>query len=366
MPQRDTQSNWTAASPSGERSESLLVAEEHPSAFRVDIVIPTIRDLDFLKRWRPFFSRHHLIIIQDGDPSVQLQVPEGFDYELYRQCDIDQELGENSWIISKGDSARRCFGFLKAKTKYVFSIDDDCYPARDPMGELIDVSERHVHNLETPSFPDYFNTLYDQMFVRGYPTHYYSGRPTAISHGLWLNVPDLAATTQRDYPQLRNDKYVDLSLTVPKKILYPMCGMNFAFNRELIGPAMYFGLMGDGYPWGRYDDMWAGWCSKIICDHLQYGVKTGIPYIWHEKASAWRQNLRKEKKGIEWQEDLVAFFEQVRFSDQAVNAASCYLELADQVEQKLAVLDSSYFPKLAEAMRIWVRLWMKQPSHVIK
>lgn len=45
--------------------------------------------------------------------------------------------------------------------------------------------------------------------------------------------------------------------------LFPMCGMNLAFNRELIGPAMYFGLMGDGQPLGRYDDMWAGWCSKV-------------------------------------------------------------------------------------------------------
>jgi len=42
-----------------------------------------------------------------------------------------------------------------------------------------------------------------------------------------------------------------------------MCGMNLAFDRELIGPAMYFGLMGDGQPIGRYDDMWAGWCIKV-------------------------------------------------------------------------------------------------------
>jgi reversibly glycosylated polypeptide/UDP-arabinopyranose mutase len=26
---------------------------------------------------------------------------------------------------------------------------------------------------------------------------------------------------------------------------------------------MYFGLMGDGQPIGRYDDMWAGWCVKV-------------------------------------------------------------------------------------------------------
>ena len=58
-------------------------------------------------------------------------------------------------------------------------------------------------------------------------------------------------------------RYVDAVMTIPKGTLFPMCGMNLAFNRELIGPAMYFGLMGDGQPIGRYDDMWAGWCTKV-------------------------------------------------------------------------------------------------------
>lgn len=52
-------------------------------------------------------------------------------------------------------------------------------------------------------------------------------------------------------------------MTIPKGTLFPMCGMNLGFNRDLIGPAMYFGLMGDGQPIGRYDDMWAGWCTKV-------------------------------------------------------------------------------------------------------
>lgn len=57
-------------------------------------------------------------------------------------------------------------------------------------------------------------------------------------------------------------------MTIPKGTLFPMCGMNLAFNRELIGPAMYFGLMGDGQPIGRYDDMWAGWCVKVLYSKL--------------------------------------------------------------------------------------------------
>jgi len=34
----------------------------------MDIVIPSIRDLDFLDVWRPFFEGFHLILVQDGDP----------------------------------------------------------------------------------------------------------------------------------------------------------------------------------------------------------------------------------------------------------------------------------------------------------
>lgn len=59
----------------------------------LDIVIPTIRNLDFLEMWRPFFEPYHLIIVQDGDPSKTIKVPQGFDYELYNRNDINRILG---------------------------------------------------------------------------------------------------------------------------------------------------------------------------------------------------------------------------------------------------------------------------------
>lgn len=325
---------------------------------KLDIVIPTIRNLDFLESWRPFFEKHHLIIIQDGDPSKIIKVPNGFDYELYNWNDIEKELGDNRWIISQRDSACRCFGFLKSKNDYIYTIDDDCFPAKDYKGEIINVLELHLDNLKTAAHPDYFNTLYEQEFVRGYPFGLRQGKPTAISHGLWLNIPDFDAPTQMVKPNWRNNKCVELVSTIPKNIMYSMCGMNLAFNRKLIGPAMYFGLMGDGYPWGRYDDMWAGWCSKIIIDHLGYGVKTGMPYIWHDKASDWKNNFEKEKKGIIWQEDLIPFFESVKFSEKSKTVSQCYIELADKVEKELSSLDD-YFVTLASAMRIWIAEWEK-------
>nr|GLL19430.1 UDP-arabinopyranose mutase 3 [Ipomoea trifida] len=50
---------------------------------------------------------------------------------------------------------------------------------------------------------------------------------------------------------------------------------------------------------------------KVICDHLGLGVKTGLPYIWHSKASNPFVNLKKEYKGIYWQEELIPFFQSV-------------------------------------------------------
>lgn len=233
--------------------------------------------------------------------------------------------------------------------------------AKNPTGEDINALEQHIQNLLTPSTPYFFNTLYDPFregcdFVRGYPFSLREGVTTAVSHGLWLNIPDYDAPTQLVKPAERNTRYVDMVMTVPKSTLFPMCGMNLAFDRELIGPAMYFGLMGDGQPLGRYDDMWAGWCMKVICDHLGLGVKTGLPYIWHSKASNPFTNLKKEYKGIFWQEEIIPFFQTLVFPEECVDVFACYLYLADKVKESLGHLDP-YFGKLADAMVTWIESW---------
>lgn len=162
------------------------------------------------------------------------------------------------------------FGFRSIDRSILSSFNENrSQVATKPTGERINVVTQHIQNLQTPSTPYFFNTLYDPYtegsdFVRGYPFSLRSGVPTAISHGLWLNIPDYDAPTQLVKPLERNTRYVDAVMTIPKGSLFPMCGMNLAFDRELIGPAMYFGLFGEGHPIGRYDDMWAGWCTKVI------------------------------------------------------------------------------------------------------
>lgn len=129
--------------------------------------------------------------------------------------------------------------------------------------------------------------------------------------------------------------------------------------------------------------------TRQICDHLDLGVKTGLPYIWHSKASNPFVNLRKEYKvgpgggrgvaparaaarpspracaarglwlegtrpssdhaahpeastlhpparswpaqGIFWQEEIIPFFQKLELSADAKDVFACYLELAEKV-----------------------------------
>ena len=81
----------------------------------------------------------------------------------------------------------------------------------DPSGKEINALAQHLQNLLTPSTPFIFNTLYDPYrdgddFVRGYPSSLREGVPTAVSHGLWLNIPDYDAPTQLVKPRERNSR----------------------------------------------------------------------------------------------------------------------------------------------------------------
>ena len=229
----------------------------------------------------------------------------------------------------------------------------------------------HLQNLLAPANPYFFNTLYDPFsansdFVRGYPYSLRKGVQTAISHGLWLSTPDYDAPTQLLKPEERNTNYVDMTMTIPFKTLYPMCSMNVAFSRDLIGPAFMQGLMGEGQPWARYDDMFAGWASKVIADHLGVGVKSGKPYIYHNKLSNPFVNLKKEYMGLTWQEDIIRFFaNEVVFSPAATTPLKAYVELAHQIRSKFADTNP-YFDRMAESMIVWTKIWSQVDNGELK
>lgn len=317
----------------------------------------------FMNEWRPFFSQFHLIIVKDPDMKEELQIPEGFNADVFTKADITRVVGSSTSIIFSGYSCRY-FGYLVSRKKYIISIDDDCTPARDSNGDIVDVVAQHIANLKTPATPFFFNTLYDPYrkgadFVRGYPFSLRSGVTCGLSCGLWLNLADLDAPTQALKPGQRNSRYVDAVMTVPVRALLPISGINIAFDRELVGPALFpaLRLAGEGkFRWETVEDIWCGMCVKVICDHLGLGVKSGMPYVWRKERGDAVESLKKEWEGVKLMEEVVPFFQSVRLPRSAVTAEDCVVEMAKTVKEELGKVDPM-FSRASDAMAEWVKLW---------
>lgn len=67
-------------------------------------------------------------------------------------------------------------------------------------------------------------------------------------------------------------------------------------------------------------------------------------------------NLKKEYKGIFWQEEIIPFFQAVVLPKDCTTVQKCYLYLSEQVKEKLGPIDP-YFTKLADAMVTWIEAW---------
>ncbi|KAG6402334.1 hypothetical protein SASPL_139212 [Salvia splendens] len=334
----------------------------------VDIVIGAIQsDLtSFMEAWRPFFSNFHLIVVKDPELKEELKIPGGFNLHVYTKSDIDRVVGLSAGSISFAGYACRYFGYLVSRKKYIISVDDDCVPAKNSSGELIDPISQHIINLSTPATPFFFNTLYDPYcegadFVRGYPFSLRSGVECGLSCGLWLNLADFDAPTQALKPSLKNTRYVDAVLTVPARSMLPVSGINIAFNAELVGPALTpaFRLAKEGnLRWETVEDIWTGMCVKVICDHLRLGVKSGIPYVWRQERGNAIESLKKEWEGVKLMEDVVPFFQSLRLSETSVTAEDCVAEIAAAVKERLGSVNPK-FVSAAATMVEWMKLWKR-------
>ena len=322
---------------------------------KIFIVIPTIRNLDFLKSWKKQFKDISIIVCEDR-PKKTLQLPKvGKEIYHYSWQEIDHELGKNSWIIPRKVSGIRNFGFIKAHklgADIIITIDDDCYPVKNH--HLIDLHRRNL-NLKTPrkwtnSYPD---ARY--LYTRGMPYLNRKEAQVMISHGLWTNVLDLDGPNHLQNLNFKAEFAQHFLQIIPQGAYYPMCSMNLAFRRE-ITPLMYFPLMGEdknGNKWGydRFDDIWAGIFSKKIMDHLGYSVINGAPFVEHRKASDPFKNLIKEAAGIEANEEIWLEVNRVKLTSD--NLIDSYRELI----KKVKLPQNDYFVKLRSAILIWLKLF---------
>jgi hypothetical protein len=314
---------------------------------KVIIVVPTIRQESikaFLQAWEKEFASHQIFVIEDNpEPTFEIGASNVVHFSWQ---DIEQDLGSTAWIIPRRTDCIRSYGYYKAwqeKPDVIITLDDDCYPAED---EFI---SKHVSAL-TAKHPDSaWVSTGNGMEPRGMP--YYNQerkRSGVLNHGLWSRVPDFDAISQLVNSRL-NGTFEPIQQTIPAGKYFPMCGMNLAFRPELV-PALYFLLMGRGYEYDRFGDIWTGIFTKKICDHLGYAVTSGSPIVEHQRASNVWDNLRKETPGLPVNEELWESVDSIVLTSESVK--ECYREIAEKLD-----MQGEYWDKLRHAMVAWTELF---------
>jgi len=317
---------------------------------RISVVIPTIREKSikkFFKEWN--FPKDWEIIVVEDNPKKTFSLPRRVKHYCWK--DIDRDLGKDAWIISRRNAGIRCYGFLKAKGDVIITLDDDCYPAEGTENYIT----KHLENLVKQRNIERWTSSCGTE-SRGYPyKNSNSYTKTVISHGLWLENPDLDAIQTLMQKEV-NELIIGYILS---GFYYPMCSMNLAFKKEVL-PLMYFPLMGKDQPFDRFDDIWAGILSKKVLDHLGLNVYSGRPYIKHIRASDPISNLVKEAPGIEVNEWFWKVVDNVQLKHTEIS--ECYCDLSDKLNFSDIIMSEEqrkYFKKLKQAMKIWAYLCQK-------
>jgi reversibly glycosylated polypeptide / UDP-arabinopyranose mutase len=323
-----------------------------PVSLKCTVVIPTIREpsiKEFLGVWEKAFASAHVMVIEDNPTRT-------FDLSGYPQVthyaweDVDRDLGADNWIIPRRTDCIRSYGYWKAYQDHpdmVITLDDDCYPVDDGAHFV----EKHWEALTRKAISEAWQETGEGGPTRGVPYfHRYREWPCLLNHGLWDHVPDFDAPTQLVHARFPQT-FTPVNQTIPVGRYFPMCGMNLAFRPELI-PALYFLLMGKGYQYDRFGDIWSGVLVKKICDHLGYAVKSGDPIVVHQRASNVWTNLRKEAPGLEVNEEFWQVIDGLCLSGRTV--IECYQEIANSL-----TLEGQYWSALREAMLLWSGLFTK-------
>jgi reversibly glycosylated polypeptide/UDP-arabinopyranose mutase len=309
------------------------------------VIVPTNRPDSFrawLDAWRGRLGDAALIVVEDAPERTPGLVPAGAVHVSHRE--IDADLGAGSWIISRRDSACRCYGLLLAHrlgVELAVTVDDDCFPV--PGHDLV-----AGHRAALTAGPRWTSSV-PGVRVRGLPytaAGLGSAPGAAISVGLWRGVPDLDAPTTLARGCPADFAPPPGSWRAPTNQIIPICGMNLAFRREAL-PLGYFPLMGEGQPYRRFDDIWMGVVAQRICAHLGWPISVGEPHVRHLRASDPMANLVKEAPGIAANESFWRAVDAVDLAE--ATPAACMAEMG----AGLAGHADPYLARLGRALGLW-------------
>ncbi|PWA48130.1 reversibly glycosylated polypeptide family [Artemisia annua] len=167
---------------------------------------------------------------------------------------------------------------------------------------------------------------------------------------------DLNVYTKSDIEKFLGTSYnVAMFTGYSVSLFWLSCIQKKRFDREIVGPAILpaLKLAKEGkFRWETMEDVWCG-RVKAVCDHLQLGVKTGIPCVWRKERGSAIDSLKKEWEGVELMEELVPFFQTLKLSSNAITAEACVTEMAAELKKGT----KWSHPELADNMVKWVKIW---------
>jgi reversibly glycosylated polypeptide / UDP-arabinopyranose mutase len=309
------------------------------------LVIPSIRERcikDFFHAWRKIGDWDQVVVVEDQpERTFDLGIEQHYSWKEISEC-----LGDKAWIFSKRDSAIRCFGYLAAYQNgadYILTLDDDCYPKGDSP-----VFRKHIQAMQSFSR---WTTSVPNLRTRGIPYRNKGYLGTVVANmGFWSRVPDLDAIQALSSP-IRDFMPPSGNHLIPNGQYFPMCGMNLCFVREA-APLMYFPLMGDGQPYRRFDDIWAGVIAKKVIDYLRWHISVGDPSIEHIRASNDFENLIKEAPGVKANEEFWEYIDQIKLNGQTPS------ECMKEIGEVLCKNKDEYISRLGKAILTWVSLFV--------
>jgi len=313
------------------------------------LVIPSIREnhfKSFLESWKDKGDWEEIVLIEDNSEKT-FKFDSKWKVHHFSHEDIKTDLLDNSWIISRKDSACRSFGFKVARdlgAKWIVSLDDDCHPHFSIKNGICQ------HHLSTIYG---FNTCKASAGVRtrGLPYKNLGIVDDVVCNmGLWANNGDWDSVQSLSNPNLSN--YFtppSHSFLAHPKHRYPFCGMNIFFRSDLV-PCMYFPLMGKDQPYSRFDDIWAGWIFQKILSHLNFSWSIGEPWVEHQRASDPFVNLIKEASGISRNETFWQRIDGIELF--GTNIIDCMKDIGSD----LSFDKEEYLQTIGKAILIWCQL----------
>jgi len=221
---------------------------------------------EFLEAWK----------IGAGDPRLVLQ----------------QDTNKSGCARTKNAGIRTALGL---GADIVCVLDDDCFPlvpqAENPLDEFI---EDHIKALEHQEVQMVVPTIIPHP--RGYP---YRERTikmeVAASIGLWQGYPDLDAMTALVLgEQPERVHYLQSRIY---GVMFPFCGMNYAFKKEWADSAVHIDVP-------RFDDIWMGWVWEKVAFDKGCCFNIEGPMVQHVRQSNVWKNLEEETKYMLTNENL--------------------------------------------------------------